>query len=222
LRKLSTPSGKGASDRAASPKEAPAKKVAPRKASSHTIRIIGGRLKRSPIPVLDLPGLRPTPDRVRETVFNWLTHLWDGVFDGRRVLDPFAGTGALGLEAVSRGASDVVLIEQDRRAAASLQALCDKLGASQARVIVADALTAVPRLAPARFDLVLLDPPFGQDWLERILPTIVQVLTDDAIVYMEAPALLAAPPGMELLRQDRAGAVYFHLFRRMPQQAVSF
>lgn len=188
---------------------------------THKIRIIGGRFKRTPIPVLDLPGLRPTPDRVRETLFNWLHHLWDGDFSGRQVLDVFAGTGALGLEAASRGAGGVVMIEHDRRAAAALQALSVRLGADTVRVVAADVRRAIPALAPARFDLALLDPPFGQDWVAQALPLVMQVLADDAMVYIEAEAPVAPPPGFTLLRQDQAGAVHFHLLRRNATAAVS-
>ncbi|GAA4342665.1 16S rRNA (guanine(966)-N(2))-methyltransferase RsmD [Pigmentiphaga soli] len=184
----------------------------PPAAPPHKIRIIGGRFKRTPIPVLDLPGLRPTPDRVRETLFNWLNHFWDGDFAGRRVLDAFAGSGALGLEAASRGAGEVVMIEHDRRAAAALQALCDRLGASGVRIVAGDALRAVPALG-GRFDLALLDPPFGHDWLARILPALQPALAADALVYIEAEHAVEPPPWLTLLRQERAGAVYAHLFR---------
>ena len=179
----------------------------------HKIRIIGGRYKRTPIPVLDLPGLRPTPDRVRETLYNWIGHLWEGEFAGRAALDAFAGSGALGLEAASRGVARAVLIESDRRAAAALQALRDKLDAGNVEVMTGDAVSVLARLAGSRFDLALLDPPFGQDWVGRVLPAVMQVLTDDGLLYIEAEQPMEAPAGTELLRQDRAGAVHFHLFR---------
>ena len=182
----------------------------------HKIRIIGGRYKRTPIPVLDLPGLRPTPDRVRETLYNWISHLWEGEFAGRAVLDVFAGSGALGLEAASRGVERAVLIESDRAAAAALQALRTKLDAGNVEVITGDATSALARLAGSRFDLVLLDPPFGQDWITRILPAVMEVLTNDGLLYIEAEQPMEAPLGMELLRQDRAGAVHFHLLRVGP------
>jgi 16S rRNA (guanine(966)-N(2))-methyltransferase RsmD len=182
----------------------------------HKIRIIGGRYKRTPIPILDLPGLRPTPDRVRETLYNWINHLWDGEFAGRTVLDVFAGSGALGLEAASRGVERAVLIESDRQAASALQALRTKLDAGNVEVITGDARSALARLAGSRFDLVLLDPPFGEDWITRILPAVMQVLTNDGLLYIEAEQPLEAPPGLELLRHDRAGAVHFHLLRVGP------
>ncbi|MDX3907476.1 MAG: 16S rRNA (guanine(966)-N(2))-methyltransferase RsmD [Pigmentiphaga sp.] len=187
------------------------------RSAPHKIRIIGGRYKRTPIPVLDLPGLRPTPDRVRETLFNWLTHLWEGEFGDKTVLDAFAGTGALGLEAASRGVAQAVLVEADRRAAGALEALRTRLGADNVRVVAGDVLGTLRREPGARFDLVMLDPPFGQGLLERVTPLVLQALTDKGILYIEAEGSIAPPDGTELLRQDRAGAVYFHLFRLLPR-----
>lgn len=193
-------------------------RVRPKAVIPHKIRIIGGRFKRTPIPVIDRAGLRPTPDRVRETVFNWLTHLWDGEFEGKQVLDAFAGSGALGLEAISRGAARVVMIEHDRSAVAALRMMCDKLDIRDAVLIAADAMVAIPRQAPTRFDLIFLDPPFGGDWLERAVPKALDVLAPNGLLYVEAEALVPTPAGLELLRIDRAGAVHFHLFRRTSVQ----
>ncbi|MBN9476365.1 MAG: 16S rRNA (guanine(966)-N(2))-methyltransferase RsmD [Bordetella sp. SCN 67-23] len=184
----------------------------------HKVRIIGGRYKRTPLPVLDLPDLRPTPDRVRETLFNWLNHLWGGEFSDKIVLDAFAGSGALGFEAASRGVAEAVLVETDRRATASLEELRTRLGASNVNIVTGDARTYLARAA-ARYDLVLLDPPFGQDWLNRILPAALQALTDGGMLYIEAEAPISAPSRTELLRQDKAGAVHFHLLRALPETA---
>src|SRR5690606_3927346 len=107
------------------------------------IRIVGGSYRRTPIAVIDAPGLRPTPDRVRETLFNWLTHLWQGEFADKHVLDLFAGSGALGFEAASRGAGQVVMVETDRRTVQALRALRDKLGAQAVQVRPGDALVAL-------------------------------------------------------------------------------
>ncbi len=123
----------------------------------HTIRIIGGDWKRTPLPVLDLDGLRPTPDRVRETLFNWLGQ----DLEGRRCLDLFAGSGALGFEAASRGAASVVMVERHPRAAQQLRALKDKLAARAIEIAEADALRIAAGLAPRSFDVVFVDPPFG-------------------------------------------------------------
>ena len=106
---------------------------------AHQVRIIGGQWKRTPLPVLDAEGLRPTPDRVRETVFNWLNHLFDGAWGQVRCLDLFAGSGALGFEAASRGAARVVMIEANAAAVRQLQATQEKLRATQVSIVRGDA-----------------------------------------------------------------------------------
>src|SRR5882757_6686256 len=124
-----------------------------------SVRIIGGQWKRSPIVVADEPGLRPTADRVRETLFNWLAHLRP---DGQtlRGLDLFAGTGALGFELASRGAAHVTLVEQSALLVAQLRALQEKLTATQVEILAGDALAIAARLPASSFDVIFLDPPF--------------------------------------------------------------
>ncbi|HVL75438.1 MAG TPA: 16S rRNA (guanine(966)-N(2))-methyltransferase RsmD [Noviherbaspirillum sp.] len=197
-------------------------------AAAHRIRIIGGQWKRTPLPVPDAEGLRPTPDRVRETVFNWLTHLlnWDEV----RCLDLFAGTGALGFEAASRGAAHVVMVEQFTPALRQLEATRTKLGAARVEVRRGDAFAVAREFTAAgrRFELIFLDPPYHQDWLARMLPQCERLLTDGGLVYAEAEHALdgqVAPAwmdGWDVLRSDRAGLVYYHLLRRktVPQNAA--
>ena len=186
---------------------------------AHTVRIVGGRWKRTPLPVPEVEGLRPTPDRVRETLFNWLGQ----ELAGRTCLDLFAGTGALGLEAASRGAAAVWLVESDRRAARAIAGVLERLDASAAvRLVAGDALAALAkaRESGTRFDLVFLDPPFGRGWLDRVLPALSGVLARGARVYVESDARLAQAdvdrmlgPGWEILRADRAGQVFYHLLR---------
>ncbi|MFP5405697.1 MAG: RsmD family RNA methyltransferase, partial [Gammaproteobacteria bacterium] len=120
---------------------------------SHKVRIVGGAWKRTPLTVPDVPGLRPTPDRVRETLFNWLGQSLDGL----RCLDAFAGSGSLGLEAASRGAARVVMIERDRIALAGIRRAIERLGAQQVELLSGDAIAAFDRLVRAgeRFDLVI-------------------------------------------------------------------
>jgi len=176
------------------------------------VRIIGGQWKRSKLPVASKPGLRPTPDRVRETLFNWLGQ----ELDGWRVLDAFAGSGALGFEAASRGAAEVLLLERDAELARSLKASQARLKAENLRVECTDSLGWMARSAPARFELVLLDPPFGQDLFMPALRSAVPLLVSGGLVYLEAPELLAAPAelGLEAWKSGRAGAVHFQLLRR--------
>jgi len=187
----------------------------------HRIRIVGGQYRRTRIPVPDVLGLRPTPERVRETLFNWLTHLWARDFSDKRVLDLFAGSGALGFEAASRGVAHVQMVESERRAVASLRALRDQLKADTVRIHAGDALSALARMDAARYDLILLDPPFGQGWLDRLWAQLPGILTGQGLVYVESEQALVPPPGFTCLRQDRAGAVHYHLLQRdYPQNPV--
>ena len=175
------------------------------------VRLIGGQWKRSKLPVPDRPGLRPTPDRVRETLFNWLGQ----DLTGWRVLDAFAGSGALGFEAASRGAAEVQLLERDAALVRSLEAARKRLGASTLAVTGADALAWMARSTPARFDLVLLDPPFDAGVLERALELAAALVVPGGYVYAESGAQeMALPAALEPWRQLRAGAVFARLLRR--------
>ena len=177
------------------------------------MRIIGGQWRRSKLPVARVEGLRPTPDRVRETLFNWLGQ----ELDGWTVLDAFAGTGALGFEAASRGAAAVQLLEREARLVAQLNASKARLGADAVAVTQADAIAWMTRTA-ARFDLVLLDPPFDAGLFEPALAAALHCVVPQGWIYLEAPtahdpAALAAQ-GLHLHRHLRAGAVHAHLLRR--------
>jgi 16S rRNA (guanine966-N2)-methyltransferase len=181
----------------------------------HAIRIIGGDWKRTPLPVLDLDGLRPTPDRVRETLFNWLGQR----LDGQRCLDLFAGSGALGFEAASRGAAKVLMVERNARAAQQLRANQARLDARQIEIAEADALRLAANLAPASFDIVFLDPPFGDDQLDRALALAAPLVAPDGFLYVESgnaldPAQSPALQGWSVIRQGKAGAVHYHLLHR--------
>ncbi len=157
------------------------------------VRIVGGRWRGSKLPVADRVGLRPTADRVRETVFNWL----QPVVPGARVLDLFAGSGALALEALSRGARAATLIERDRDLVASLRASLDRLRRGDppdldcsADVVQADALgwLAAPPADPnSRYDVIFLDPPFASGLWRPVLAALPPWLADDAWLYLEAP-----------------------------------
>jgi 16S rRNA (guanine(966)-N(2))-methyltransferase RsmD len=178
------------------------------------VRIIGGQWKRSKLAIGDAAGLRPTPDRVRETLFNWLGQ----DLAGWRCLDAFAGSGALGFEAASRGAAEVVLLERDRRIAATLVAAKERLKATQLRIEAVDALGWMARCAPASFELVFIDPPFDAPLLEPALAQALRIVVPQGLIYVEAAAPLAAEPlaalGVRIHRQARAGAVHFHLLQR--------
>lgn len=177
------------------------------------VRIIGGAWKRTLLPVADRPGLRPTPDRVRETLFNWLGQ----DLAGWRCVDAFAGTGALGLEAASRGAADVLLVEAEAMLVDQLRALVKKLDATHVRVQRGNALSVLAGLPPAGADLVFLDPPFDAGLFDKALAAARPAVAAEGFIYLEAPAAwdaaALAPYGLELHRHMKAGAVHGHLLR---------
>ena len=181
------------------------------KPGAHAVRIVGGRWKRSKLPVADRPGLRPTPDRVRETLFNWLGQ----DLSGWRCLDAFAGSGALGFEAASRGAASVLLLERDGELVRSLQASALRLRADTLRIERADAIAWMTRAAPQGFELVMLDPPFDAGLHADALAAALPLVADDGFIYVESRQPLGdAPPGWAVHRHGRAGAVHFQLLCR--------
>jgi len=171
------------------------------------VRIIAGEFRGRRIKVPSRPGLRPTPDRVRETLFNWLGQ-W---LDGQICLDLFAGSGALGFEAASRGAARVVMVENDRTAFDALQATRQTIGASTVEIVFGDALDYLAREA-GRFDVVFLDPPFRQNALPAAQERLAKRLNEGARVYVEAPEPLEARAGWNELKRARAGQVSYQLF----------
>jgi 16S rRNA (guanine(966)-N(2))-methyltransferase RsmD len=178
---------------------------------AHEVRIIGGLWKRSKLPVAGKPGLRPTPNRVRETLFNWLGQ----DLAGWRCLDAFAGSGALGFEAASRGAAEVWLLEQDAELVRSLQASRQRLGAEAVRIERSDALAWMGRAVAGPFDLVFLDPPFESRLATQALPLALRLLRPGGFVYLEGPQPPErVPDGASIWRQGRAGAVHFQLLRQ--------
>jgi len=172
------------------------------------VRIIGGEWRRRLLQFPDAPDLRPTPDRIRETLFNWLGQ----DLTGETCLDLFAGSGALGFEAASRGARLAVLVEHSSAAVATLQANRTMLGAQQVEIVRADAMDFL-RTDTRRFDVVFVDPPFRLDLLPRILPLLERVLMPGARIYLEAHRLPELPAGYELLKQAHAGQVHCLLLK---------
>ena len=178
------------------------------------MRIIAGRWRRRLLPIAVTGRIRPTPDRVRETLFNWL----DGEVDGARCLDLFAGTGALGFEAASRGAKAVVMVERERGAAGALEGAVRALGADNVEVICADALAWTPTTGE-RFGIVFLDPPYSGPAPEASLARLdhLDALAAHCLVYLETnrdPACIALPPRWRFLHARRAGRVRYHLVSR--------
>ena len=188
--------------------------VQPKSSYPRKLRIIGGRWRGRRLEVAESEGLRPTPDRVRETLFNWL----QPYIAGASCLDLFAGTGALCLEALSRGASQVVMVEKAPRVAEQLRSHVKTLEATNAEVILADAVDFLQRI-PRLFDIIFLDPPFKSD---LIAPCAALVETrgwtkPGGLIYLEAPSQmkdLALPAAWELIRSKKAGQVGYHLARK--------
>lgn len=190
---------------------------------SNQVRIIGGAWKRTPLPVLEALGLRPTPDRVRETAFNWISHLRDGEWASAQVLDLFAGSGALGFEAASRGAASVVMADTNTAVVRQLDAVKAKLNAANVQLLRGDALATAQSLAVRgqKFDLIFLDPPYQQDFLARVLPLCSKLLKENGLVYAESGLPLTfeegdAPEWMQgwnVVRADKAGMVFYHLLQ---------
>ncbi len=168
----------------------------------NSVRIIGGEWRRRLLTVPDLPDLRPTPDRVRETLFNWLGQ----DLTGSRCLDLFAGSGVLGFEAASRGAREVVMVERDALACRALQASKSMLSAPRVDVVCADAFVFLVS-DQRQYDVVFLDPPYRLDLLPRVLQLLSPRLAVDARVFVESDHMPELPDEFEILRQTRAGQV---------------
>jgi 16S rRNA (guanine966-N2)-methyltransferase len=186
------------------------------------IRLIGGHWKRIKLKVADKPGLRPTPDRVRETLFNWLGQ----DLSGMRCVDAFAGTGALGFEAASRGAAEVLLVEREgalveqlQRVSAQLQALVVTPPVAPQRLLIqrGEGVAALRQLAPASQQVIFIDPPFDGDLYEAALSAAARAIAPTGWVYLEAPKAwtdaVLNPLGWAVHRHLKAGAVHAHLLR---------
>jgi 16S rRNA (guanine(966)-N(2))-methyltransferase RsmD len=190
--------------RRSSKRRSPANKPAGR------VRIVGGLWRSRVIDVPERPDLRPTPNRVRETLFNWLGQELAGL----ACLDLYAGSGALGFEAASRGAARVVMVEQDRVALRALEKNRAALDAKQVEIVPGDALAYLARPAAAlRFDVVFLDPPFRQNVFPDLMRGLAKRLAPGARVYVEAAAPLETEPPWRELKRRRAGQVSYQLLR---------
>jgi 16S rRNA (guanine966-N2)-methyltransferase len=193
--------------------------------AAQLVRILGGQWKRTPLPVLEVAGLRPTPSRVRETLFNWLGQDLSGL----RCVDAFAGTGALGLEAASRGATEVVLLEQHHGLASQLRRTTAHLKATQVRVECADALVALRRMAGGGWDVVFLDPPFLQgdndSVYQQALRAAALAIAPSGVAYLESPRVWSdaelAELGWQATRRGRAGVVHHSLLKPLPGGAAA-
>jgi len=187
----------------------------------NSVRIIGGEWRRRVLRFPDSEALRPTPDRVRETLFNWLGQ----DLSGKTCLDLFAGSGALGFEAASRNAAKVVIVDKSAKVVAALEANARLLAAdSRLQIVRADAVEFASAQrgahgANSRFDVLFLDPPYQQGWIDRVAPFIDGLLADDGALYVEAEHPLTACAGWKTVRSGRAGQVFYHLMRKQEDDA---
>jgi len=181
----------------------------PRLPQARQLRIIGGRWRGRRIRFPAVAGVRPTPDRVRETLFNWLGQ----DLDGARTLDLFAGSGALSFEALSRGAALAVAVDREPELIRALDATGRALGAAALETHRADARAFLSR-ETRRFDVVFLDPPFGEAPWDALFAAIEPLVGPNAFVYAESGRPIEPPPSLRLLRQARAGGVHYHLLAR--------
>jgi 16S rRNA (guanine966-N2)-methyltransferase len=177
--------------------------------NANEVRIVGGTWRSRRIRFTPREGLRPTPDRVRETLFNWLGQDLTGL----ACLDLFAGSGALGFEAASRNAARVVMVERDRAAYEALRANKALLDACQVELVRGDALEFV-RGAKALFDVIFLDPPFDADYWARLVPSLPALMAPGARVYCESGAAIEWGEGWQVAKAGRAGQVTYQLLRR--------
>lgn len=172
------------------------------------MRIGGGELRSRVITFPDAEGLRPTPDRVRETLFNWLGQ----TLYGRSCLDLFAGSGALGFEAASRGAEHVTMIEKNPAVYRALQDNLKKLGCPQVFLRRQDGLEFASRDAQ-KYDVIFLDPPFQSESLPKLLEILPQRLTENGVIYVESGAVVDVPPPWKVIKSGKAGQVHYFLLQ---------
>ena len=179
--------------------------------SANRVRIIGGTHRGRGVRFADAPQLRPTPDRVRETLFNWLGQ----DLSGRTTLEAYAGSGVLSLESLSRGAASAVAIDCHPAAIRALRDNATLLGLGGLATVCADAFTALAR-EPRRFDVIYLDPPFAKDPWSRLFELSAARLAEGGFIYAEAGHPLSPPASLALHRHGRAGHVHYHLLRANP------
>ena len=200
---------------AAKKKAAAASKPATPARGAGEVRIVGGQWKRTRLPVADRPGLRPTPDRVRETLFNWLGQ----DLTGWQCIDAFSGTGALGFEAASRGATQVLMNEADMGLVTQLKSIAAKLKAENVRVLRGDGVAAIKQCAAGSVHLLLLDPPFDSALFKPALEAAAKAVAADGYIYLEAPREWSDEEvqamGLQRFRHLKAGAVHAHLFSKI-------
>lgn len=191
-----------------------AKKPNAKPSNTHNVvRINAGVWRSRLLKFPDVDGLRPTPERVRQTVFNWLGQ----DLTAKSCLDLFAGTGAFGFEASSRNAKQVVMVEFSSAAYRALQQNKTMLNADDCQILQQDALQFLNHNQQL-FDVIFCDPPYHKGWIEKLLPTLGRHLSADGVLYVEAEFALQSTDAWQVLKQNKAGNVYYHLLKFIPHQ----
>ncbi len=179
------------------------------------IRIHTGKYRFTPIFIKNnIHGIRPTPSKVREILFNWLKYFWNEKFSDKKVLDLFTGSGSVGFEAASRGFGHIDMVEKDRKTVIALLQLKNKLKAENITIQFSDALKVLKNFRSSQFDLIVLDPPFGKNLIEKILEKISILLRKEGFIFAETNIELKAPENLEIIRNGKVGKVYFYLLRK--------
>jgi 16S rRNA (guanine966-N2)-methyltransferase len=173
------------------------------------VRIIGGIYRSRRLVFPDAEGLRPTPDRVRVTLFNWLGQ----DLTGKRCLDLFAGSGALGFEAASRGAAEVTMVENNRAAFRALQENSGKLRCANVALYCEDGVGYARRRGSGRYDVIFVDPPFGSGTLPEVLPLLAAILAEGGLVYVESGEAYDPGPAWRVAKRAKAGKVHYQLMQ---------
>ncbi|MBW0454269.1 MAG: 16S rRNA (guanine(966)-N(2))-methyltransferase RsmD [Candidatus Kinetoplastibacterium crithidii] len=180
--------------------------------TNNSVYIISGIYKNTKITFPKIDGLRPTPNRVKETLFNWINNKWNNNFTNKTILDLFAGSGSLGFEAASRGASFVQMVEYNKQAVKSIQLVCKKISLEQVNIFSGKAIDFLQQKKLKQFDLILLDPPFKNNEFEKIWYYLPRALNNNSIVYIETNSIIEIPNYLNLIRTKKAGKVYFNLY----------
>ncbi|AFZ82787.1 16S rRNA (guanine(966)-N(2))-methyltransferase RsmD [Candidatus Kinetoplastidibacterium crithidiae] len=180
--------------------------------TNNSVYIISGIYRNTKITFPKINGLRPTPNRVKETLFNWINNKWNNNFTDKNILDLFAGSGSLGFEAASRGANFVQMVEYNKQAIKSIQLTCKKLSLNQVNIFPGKAIDFLQQKQTKQFDLILLDPPFQNNEFEKIWNYLPRVLNSNSIVYIESNLIVQIPDYLNLIRTKKAGKVYFNLY----------
>jgi 16S rRNA (guanine966-N2)-methyltransferase len=185
------------------------------KTVKNQVKIIGGLWKRKNISFVDAPGLRPTPSRVRETLFNWL----DQDLTGKVCLDLFSGSGVIGFESLSRGALSVAMVEKSPLVYKMIQENKKLLQAEKAQVYFTDALLFLQK-NHTKFDIIFCDPPFNEGWEDKLFPQLANHLTKDGLIYFESESAIKEHGEFNVLKKRKAGNVFYHLLTYKNNESI--